>query len=186
MIWLFFLIVLSSTCFLSCSNFGNKTTMVKKIVFFAIPRYSEYNYGCYTFDSYIGRNPSDTVFTNRAFINKFMSSIGNLSTSEEPSDIDIYMAAIIEYRNGHQDTLCLAHHWKFGELYNSRSMRPDSLFYDFILWNAYAPLFPQYFKQEREIERSIRENDTIWFKNNRIINNDTIHEEMVPFIVDNP
>lgn len=184
---LFFLIVSLITSFVSCTNYRFNKSKVQRIRYYAVPRNAEYFYGCYSFDDFITkRRPLDTVIVNTRFIKEFISYLDALVPNEDTLHLDIYMAAVIEYRSGRLDTLCFAHYWKFGEVYNSISMQPDSLFYDYIIKNAYAPLLPKYWKIECEIERAIRENDTVWFKNNRIINNDTIHEEMVPFIVDNP
>jgi len=55
--------------------------------------------------------------------------------------------------------------------YNGISMKPDSLFYDYVLSYAYIPLFPH----------------TWYYESNHIFPKDTTHdhdEEMVPYTVE--
>ena len=148
--------------------------MVDNIVFCSIPRNTESPNGKHTVGDFFTarRSPHyrDTVITDRVFIHKVVSYSNHLRRKRK-SPLDIRMVMLIKLTTGETIPVSFGAFNNRSIQYNGISMKPDSLFYDYVLSYAYIPLFPH----------------TWYYESNHIFPKDTTHdhdEEMVPYTVE--
>ena len=142
---------------------------VEQIIFYAIPRHTEFFNGIHSFEDLLARygGKRDTLITDRQFIKEYVSLLNNLRPTRMES-VDIRMATKITMKNGEIATVCLGALENRAIIYNGKCMKPDDTLFNFILNNAYAPLLPGYWEWEFKRFDTIKKDSTQY-------------EEMVPY-----
>ncbi len=149
-----FLLFFSALSFLvSCHHAMIDANQVEQIVFYPIPKGTEYCASLSCFRDVLRANGRDTVVVDQSDIREFCRLLNSLEFDEDLHSYDYRCGVILKMKSGAENSFCFGESW--GILYNGcRTMEDYQPIFDFIDKNIYGTQTDDYWFSDSE-RRSI-------------------------------